>query len=486
MNKSSLLKTGFCILLVVSMCVLTACGGGGHSSNGGGESHASVKVTVPGALLSPSLRSNQTAALRADVDITKLILQTKAYLNGNLVSGVSIDNLQATLSGSNYVFEVKDLLNTYEYRFSALYNNKVILQNQVSQDQVTEGNEIPVDVTTSYKVLAYDAWIAENPSSKALTAFATACQQASITDFSALSTISAEQYQNAVKQIINGEEASIPTTENINSSELEKIPTTVDPNPVPTVDYTVAQHANAFRTAIFSIFACEQPFDDDMNPPVLTGNGNGNEISNMPAALKALAKGSEMKKYIPDTVEEFQNNSNIANQESAELHDNDWPQFSGSVRSGFLSGIIDNHNVFVAIAKLNNVQDLFSNVTLKMVAYDKYAIGLGYFTVNGKEHTFSLVLQRLYKENPSAGLHNDDFHLAYGKIWLGKQENVDFDTNDGNHIAKIEKNLNANEDFDATKIVYTNNKGETYTHWYSVNEGQEGGDGENLFPNIGN
>ena len=225
MNKKILFKSIFCLLLAVSICVLTACGGGGHSHNDSGSSRASVRVTVPSALLNASLRANQVSAIRSDLDVTKLILQTKAYLNGAEVNGVSIENLVATLSGSNYIFDVKNLLTTYEYRFIALYNDKVILQNQIAQNQVIEGNNIPVDVNTSYKVLAFDAWIAKNPDVKAIDNFVAACKEAGIDEntenaFSVLTTVSISSYTDLVKQIIGGEEVTLPTKDDMNVEDI--------------------------------------------------------------------------------------------------------------------------------------------------------------------------------------------------------------------------------------------------------------------------
>ncbi len=472
MNKSSFLKTGFCILLVVSMCMLTACGGGGHSSNGGGESHASVKVTVPGALLSPSLRSNQTAALRADVDITKLILQTKAFSNGSEVSGVSIDNLTATLSGSNYVFNVQNLLTNYEYRFIALYNNKEILKNHISSEQVIEGANIPVDVDTSYKVIAYDAWIAENPSSKALTAFATACQQASITDFSALSTISAEDYQNTVKQIIDGEEVSVPTKDDVKSEEIKKIPTNVVPTPTPDVQMTAAQHASVFKASIYYIFAMVDPCMEALR----NNSSNSNDIANMPSDLKAFAKGSVMNQSIPDTFEQFQADTGISGDKEIGSIGNEEDDFGVFGRGVY--GTLVSKNAFVALGELEKNITGATKFTGKLIFKDKYIIGLGYFTVNGQDYTLSVVIQGSYREGAH---HPNDYHIGYGKIWKGTRTDVDFDTNEG-YVGKIEKNLNAVQDFDATKLVYTSNNGDAYTHWYSFEEGEEGGDGDRLTP----
>lgn len=472
MKKSSFLKTSFCLLLTVSMFMLTACGGGGHSSSGSASTKASVKVTVPGALLSPSLRSNQTAALRADVDITKLILQTKAYLNGNLVSGVSIDNLQATLSGSNYVFEVKDLLNTYEYRFSALYNNKVILQNQISQNQVTEGNEIPVDVTTSYKVLAYDAWVAENPTSKTLDAFAAAAATAGVTDFSTLSAVSSEDYQNTVKQIINGEEVSVPTKDDVKPEEIKKIPTNVVPTPTPDVQMTAAQHASVFKASIYYIFAMVDPCMEALEH----NSSNSNVIANMPSDLKAFAKGSVMNQSIPDTFELFQADTGISGDKeigSIGRENDDFGVFGRGVY-----GTLVSKNALVALGELDKNITGATKFTGKLIFKDKYIIGLGYFTVNGQDYTLSVVIQSSYREGAH---HPNDYHIGYGKIWKGTRTDVDFDTNEG-YVGKIEKNLNAVQDFDATKLVYTSNNGDAYTHWYSFEEGQEGGDGDRLTP----
>lgn len=112
-------------------------------------------------------------------------------------------------------------------------------------------------------------------------------------------------------------------------------------------------------------------------------------------------------------------------------------------------------------------------------ANKNYAIGLSYFTINNKKYTLSVVFQRSYRENNE---HPDDFAICYAKIWTGTRNDVDFDTNEG-YIAKIEKNLNAKQDYDSTKIVYTS---DNFNHWYSVHEGAEGGDGSDLLPKKGN
>ena len=476
MNKKILFKSIFCLLLAVSICVLTACGGGGHSHNDSGSSRASVRVTVPSALLNASLRANQVSAIRSDLDVTKLILQTKAYLNGAEVNGVSIENLVATLSGSNYIFDVKNLLTTYEYRFIALYNDKVILQNQIAQNQVIEGNNIPVDVNTSYKVLAFDAWIAKNPDVKAIDNFVAACKEAGIDEntenaFSVLTTVSISSYTDLVKQIIGGEEVTLPTKDDMN---VEEISTEDKTDPEPTPAMTAAQHADVFRASIFSIFAMEQCIE------ALSATSDVNEISNMPPAFKALAKGSEMDKYVPNTVDKFMADSGIRNAETGDLTDSDWGTFGRGAR-----GILVSNSALAAIAELDAQKVNASKLTAKLIGQNIYIVGLSFFTINGQDYTLALVLQRSYREGAQ---HPNDYHLGYAKIWQGTRNDVDFDTNEG-YVGKIEKNLNAwgpeaseTQAFDASKIVYTSNNGESYTHWYSVMEGVEGGDGSVLFP----
>ena len=92
-----------------------------------------------------------------DNKIASLTLKTSAYSKGKLQKG-NIPDRFATKSGSNYVCNVQGLVNGLDYRFSAYHNGKKLIENQISASELQKDAEIPVDIDTSLKTLAYDSW----------------------------------------------------------------------------------------------------------------------------------------------------------------------------------------------------------------------------------------------------------------------------------------------------------------------------------------
>ena len=183
-----------------------------------------AKKAKSAANLNKGLRPSVEAELKVNLALP-LIIKTTAYSNGKPVAGVVIDDRTATASGTNYVCDITGLNNSYDYRFAAYYNNKMLMQNQIASNEVNSGKNVNVNINTSYKVLAYEAWVETCSNGGTLASFTENCRKAGIDlnkedSFASLSTISANDYIEALKKIVKGEEAVIPTSKEVDVSRI--------------------------------------------------------------------------------------------------------------------------------------------------------------------------------------------------------------------------------------------------------------------------
>ena len=207
----------FLVVAVISSLLLTACGGGGGGGGGKNPGTSNITLSIDGSDL--GIKSTS----RADTDEDdSLLVKTTAYLKGSLKNDIKVEDRKATKSGSNYVCEIKGLVNGYDYRFSAYLNNgKKLMENQISSSELQNNPEIPVNVDTSIKTLAYDSWKSKSPSNASVSNFKKNCENAGLSkdeDFQQL--YDPDAYKQSLAKIIKGDEASLPSKNNINTTEI--------------------------------------------------------------------------------------------------------------------------------------------------------------------------------------------------------------------------------------------------------------------------
>ncbi len=225
-NSHFFFRNIFLLVALVSSLLLTACGGGG----GGGSAApatSNVTVTIPGSLLTqPS--GNERAAADGSSDFK---LKVAAYSEGKKKTDVKIDDRQLTSNGTNYTANVDGLLNAYDYRFIAFYKDTEILSNQISSSELKNGANIVLNVDTSYKTFAYDAWLKKNPSNASMKNFEDNAKTAGLSkdaDYSKLSlqigndSFTVNQYKANLLTVTKGGAAPIPTSSTA-SINIDKI-----------------------------------------------------------------------------------------------------------------------------------------------------------------------------------------------------------------------------------------------------------------------
>ena len=218
-NSHYFFRNIFLLAALVSSLLLTACGGGGGGGSAPAPATSNVTVTIPGSLLTqPS--GNERAATDGSSDYK---LKVAAYSEGKKKTDVKIEDRQLTSNGTDYTANVEGLLNAYDYRFIAYYKNTEILSNQISSSELTNGANITLNIDTSYKTLAYDAWLKKSPSNASMKNFKDNSKTAGFSkdaDFSKLSlqigndSFTVNQYKANLLTVAKGESATIPTSSN--------------------------------------------------------------------------------------------------------------------------------------------------------------------------------------------------------------------------------------------------------------------------------
>ena len=218
-NSHYFFRNIFLLVALVSSLLLTACGGGGGGGSAPAPATSNVTVTIPGSLLTqPS--GNERAATDGSSDYK---LKIAAYSEGKKKTDVKIEDRQLTSNGTDYTANVEGLLNAYDYRFIAYYKNTEILSNQISSSELTNGANITLNIDTSYKTLAYDAWLKKSPSNASMKNFKDNSKTAGFSkdaDFSKLSlqigndSFTVNQYKANLLTVAKGESATIPTSSN--------------------------------------------------------------------------------------------------------------------------------------------------------------------------------------------------------------------------------------------------------------------------------
>ena len=233
--KNMLFKSLIAMFLVITLCSLTACGGGGGGSSNSSlpPTTAKVKVSIPANLFDDANLTD----VRAAVTVPTLKVRATPYLNGTYVQDSEHPAVfgEASLKDNNFITNPLDISKTYDYRFSVLFgegaNEKELLNSYVSVASITEGASFNVDIYTSYKTLAYDAWLANNPTDKSFNNFISKSAESSYkkdSDFANVVNFPYSDFKESLVKITSGQEASLPTKEAV---DTEKLPAT-DNNPV--------------------------------------------------------------------------------------------------------------------------------------------------------------------------------------------------------------------------------------------------------------
>ena len=216
-NSHYFFRNIFLLAALVSSLLLTACGGGGGGGGGSAPAPATsnVTVTIPGSLLTqPS--GNERATTDGSSDYK---LKVVAYSKGVKKTDVKIDDRQLTNNGTDYVANVEGLVNAYDYRFIAFYKDTEILSNQIALSELTNGANIPVNIDTSLKTLAYDSWKSESPSNASVENFKKNCEKSGFSkdkDFQKL--YDSNSYKQNLEKIIKGDKASLPSKTDIDTT----------------------------------------------------------------------------------------------------------------------------------------------------------------------------------------------------------------------------------------------------------------------------
>ena len=221
MKQSFSFRNLFLVVAVISSLLLTACGGGGggSSNNNLPPTTANVKVSIPGNLFDNGNQSN----LRTVQTVQTLKIRAVPYNEGNIVGGVQQLEKEATLKDGDYVANL-DLGKNFDYRFLVLHNDKELLKNHVSIASITSGASFDINIYTSYKTLAYDAWVAKNPSDKSCNNFLKKAAELGLSEeqknFGNVVNFSYNDFKESLVKITSGQEASLPTTANVDTEKL--------------------------------------------------------------------------------------------------------------------------------------------------------------------------------------------------------------------------------------------------------------------------
>ncbi len=206
----------FLVVAVISTLFLTACGGGGGGGNNNNTPATSnITVSIDGSDL------NINGSFRAATDgNNSIILKTTAYLKGSLKNDIKVEDRKATKSGSNYICNIQGLINGYDYRFSAYLGSKKLMENQLASSELQNNAEIPVNVDTSIKTLAYDSWKDKKPSNASVENFKQNSENLHIFEDKDFQTLfDPNIYKQSLEKIVKGDEnASLPTKKDIDTN----------------------------------------------------------------------------------------------------------------------------------------------------------------------------------------------------------------------------------------------------------------------------
>lgn len=235
-NKTQLFfRNLFLVVAVISSLLLTACGGGGGGSSNSSlpPTTAKVKVSIPANLFDDA---NLNPDVRAAVTVQKLKVRATPYLNGTYVQDSEHPAVfgEASQKDNNFVADLSNISKTYDYRFSVLFgegaNEKELLKSYVSVASITEGASFKVNDISTKKVLAYERWLENNPTDKKFNNFQAECvKEASKIGWTEelylddLVPFPVSNLQKSLVMITSGQEASLPTIEDVNT---EKLPAT--------------------------------------------------------------------------------------------------------------------------------------------------------------------------------------------------------------------------------------------------------------------
>ena len=220
--KTNYFSKFFLAVAVISTLLLTACGGGGSSG-----SHSPATSNVDVLIDGNDLQINGTfRAQLNESDSIKLV--TKAYQKGEEKKDIKVSPIMATKSGSNFICHVQGLISGPDYRFTAylVKNNKEIklMENQLAASELQNGDEIPVNINTSIKTLAYDSW-KDKATNASVENFKQNCEGIGLFEDKTFQDFATDLYNNYKQCLENimvkgDEKASVPSKKDIDSTPI--------------------------------------------------------------------------------------------------------------------------------------------------------------------------------------------------------------------------------------------------------------------------
>ena len=213
-------KSLFLFVAVVSILLFTGCGHH-HDHNSSNNSQSTSTVTLSIDATDFNVNSSLRRQTNNDSDFA---VSTTGYDNGQ--SKTTLTDVKPTLNGNKYECRISGLVVGYDYRFAFKYKGNVIMQNQISKSELQNDAEIPVNVDTSIKTLAYDSWLSKNPSNASFENFKDNCANEEIEkpeDYRAF--LNPDDYKAKLAKIANGENVSVPSVTDVIAEKMDKIST---------------------------------------------------------------------------------------------------------------------------------------------------------------------------------------------------------------------------------------------------------------------
>ena len=219
--KKFTLSFGLFLVFAISISLFLGCGGGCGSGGGGNSlpTQSNIRVIVPGSLFNKDSDSH-----RASQTINSIKIKALASSNGEKVDGLEKIEVIASFTDGAYIADFKGIKFDYDYRFSVLHNNIELLNNYVAVASLSDGLSFDINLYTSLKTLAYEAWLKKNPSDKSFSYFWNRCFDANLktdTDFEKVSNISLNDYKNSIIKITTGQKGQLPNITDIDVSSIK-------------------------------------------------------------------------------------------------------------------------------------------------------------------------------------------------------------------------------------------------------------------------
>ncbi len=141
------------IFSILSLVFLTACGGGGGGSNNNPVPTTNITITTPGDLF-----EDVNASFRRSQTIATFTVTATPWSNGSQVSGGNVVSVMTTYENGKYTAKFSGLNTSYDYRFSAMFNEKELLSNMISLSDIVDGANFNLDLISTLKTIVYETW----------------------------------------------------------------------------------------------------------------------------------------------------------------------------------------------------------------------------------------------------------------------------------------------------------------------------------------